>query len=147
MRFASFAQCTRPMRLLSVAVLSGMLAGAVVVRAGAAGAGPAVGAGLEDAKAGKSVFESYCGDCHSIQEGKNKSGPSLFAVVGRQSAAIAGFDYSESMRGASVTWTAEMLDTFLTNPKGMVAKTKMRFNGLANEKSRANLLAYLAEQK
>jgi cytochrome c len=128
---------TRPMRLLSVAVMCGMLAGSV---AGAA-------AGAEDAKAGKDVFESYCGDCHTIKEGKNKSGPSLFAVVGRQSASIGGFEYSEAMRGANVTWTAETLDTFLTNPKGMVAKTKMRFNGLSNEKARANLLAFLTEQK
>ena len=38
----------------------------------------------DGAKAGANVFESCCADCLPQREGeKNKSGPTLFGVVGR----------------------------------------------------------------
>ena len=104
------------------------------------------GAG-EDAKAGADVFESRCGDCHSVKEGKHKSGPSLFGVVGRGSGAATGFTYSDGMKAANLTWNAETLDAFVASPKAVVAQTKMRFGGVPNAKSRADLIAYLAAQK
>ena len=40
-------------------------------------------------------------------------------------------------------WTFENLNTFITNPKGFVPKTKMTFGGIKRDQARADLLAYL----
>ncbi len=86
-----------------------------------------------DAVAGKSVFNK-CAICHSPAPGKNSVGPTLFAVVGRPSASVDGFKYSDAMKAANKTWDAATLDTYLTNPKAMVPGTKMVFAGLPNQK-------------
>jgi len=105
------------------------------------------GAANGDPKAGSNVFESSCGDCHSVKPGRHKSGPSLFGVVGRSAAAAEGYAYSEAMRGSNLVWEPEQLDAFIASPKAVVAQSKMRFPGLQNERSRADLLAFLASQK
>jgi cytochrome c2 len=92
-----------------------------------------------------SMFKRYCSVCHSIEEGKNKIGPSLAKIVGRHSASIQNFGYSEPMRKLGVVWTSENLDRFLTNPPEMVPGTRMSFPGLKNEDERKALIDYLAD--
>jgi cytochrome c len=99
-----------------------------------------------DAVAGKSVFNK-CAICHSPAPGKNSVGPTLFEIVGRQSASVDGFKYSDAMKAANKTWDAATLDVYLTNPKAMVPGTKMVFPGLPNPEDRANVIAYLATLK
>jgi cytochrome c len=41
-----------------------------------------------DATAGADVFKSECAECHTVKEGRNKKGPSLFGIVGRQSGSM-----------------------------------------------------------
>lgn len=98
-------------------------------------------------EAGSDVFASECSDCHSVRQGKNKKGPSLFGVVGRKSASIADFNYSDAMRSLNTVWTVEKIETYITNPKAMVPGGKMKYDGLADPKARADLLAYLATKK
>lgn len=123
--------------------------GFILVVALLAGLAGTVGRAAMDAdpKAGSAVFEATCSDCHSIKPGRHKSGPSLFGVTGRTSATAEGFAYSDALRNAGVVWTPERLDSFITNPKALVPQTKMRFSGLPNPQSRADLLAYLETQK
>jgi cytochrome c len=97
------------------------------------------------AESDPSVFKRYCSVCHSIEEGKNKIGPSLAKVVGRHSASIQNFGYSEPMRKLAVVWTPENLDRFLANPPEMVPGTRMTFPGLKNTDERKTLIDYLAE--
>jgi len=99
-----------------------------------------------DAAAGKSVFNK-CAICHSPALGKNSVGPSLFGVVGRHSASVEGFKYSDAMKAANKTWDEATLDVYLTDPKAMIPGTKMTFPGLAKAEDRANLIAYLATLK
>jgi cytochrome c len=99
-----------------------------------------------DAAAGKKTF-SKCGVCHLVQPGKTLTGPSLFGVVGRHSASVEKFSYSDAMKKADVTWDTETLDKYLTDPKAMVPGTKMAFPGLPNADDRANVIAYLATLK
>lgn len=96
--------------------------------------------------AGKAVF-AKCMICHSVEPGVNKLGPSLNGVVGRKAGTLAGFDYSPAMKSAKITWTPQKLDTYLTNPRAMVAGTKMIFAGLSNPADRANVIAYLQKPK
>ncbi len=99
-----------------------------------------------DVAAGKKLF-AKCSICHSVVEGQNKLGPSLWGVVGRHSAVVPGFTYSEAMKGADKVWDAATLDVYLTNPRGLVAGTKMIFPGLKEQADRENVIAYLETLK
>ena len=99
-----------------------------------------------DAAAGKTVF-AKCAICHSNQAGKTLLGPSLFGVVGRHSASLPGFAFSEAMKKVDKTWDEATLEAYLADPKAMVPGTKMTFAGLPNADDRANVIAYLATLK
>jgi cytochrome c len=85
-----------------------------------------------------------CTICHNLQEGQGpKVGPDLYGVVGRQVASVAGFNYTAALKAKGGTWTFDALNTWLTNPRADVPGTAMTFAGIANEKQRADLIAYL----
>ena len=96
--------------------------------------------------AGKEVFKK-CALCHSPDAGVNKVGPSLHGIVGRHSASIENFNYSPAMKSFDKTWDEAQLDSYLTNPRGVVPGTKMVFPGLKDEKDQQNVIAYLATLK
>lgn len=100
-----------------------------------------------DPAAGKSIFNSYCSICHSVQPGKNMVGPSLFGVVGRQTGAVAGFHYSPANQGAHLTWDAATLDKYLRSPRTVIPGTTMTYGGLSDDTKRADLIAYLSTLK
>ena len=106
------------------------------------GASSALEAG--DPAHGKQVF-AKCLACHSLEAGVNKVGPSLHGLIGRASASIDTFTYSDAMKSAHVNWTPEVLDQYLANPKKMVPGTKMAFPGLPKDKDRADVIAYLEQ--
>ncbi|MGE0255298.1 MAG: cytochrome c family protein [Alphaproteobacteria bacterium] len=88
-----------------------------------------------------------CIACHSFDKGgPTKVGPNLWGVVGGKTAHVEGFAYSDSMASMGSTWDFEKLNAFLTNPKGMVPKTKMTFAGIAKAEDRAALLVWLNQQ-
>jgi cytochrome c len=97
-----------------------------------------------DSAQGRKIF-AKCQVCHTMEAGKNKIGPSLHGLIGRSSASIQGFAYSDAMKNAHVTWDETTLDKFLANPKAMVPGTKMLFPGLPKPEDRANLIAYLKQ--
>lgn len=103
---------------------------------------PAHAAG--DASHGADVFAEECAECHSPKEGKNKKGPSLFNVVGRKAGTMADFVYSDGMLQSGITWTPDRIEAYITAPKKVVPGGKMKYEGLADAKARADLLAYLA---
>ena len=99
-----------------------------------------------DAKKGAKVAKK-CFACHSFDKGgKNKVGPNLYAIVGKNIGAAKGYKYSPAMikyAGKSGNWKYANLVAFLKKPKSIVKKTKMAFAGLKKEKDMANLIAYL----
>jgi cytochrome c len=102
-----------------------------------------------DKAKGEAGFRA-CAACHvNSKDGSNagKQGPTLWNVVERPKAAVAGFDYSNTLKamgGKSEKWTFEALDKFIESPRAYVAGTKMSFAGVSNPKARADLVAYLA---
>ena len=96
-----------------------------------------------DPAKGERVF-GKCKACHSVEEGKDGTGPSLFGIVGRAMAASEGFNYSGALSGMGGTWTEDDLNAFLTKPSAYVSGTTMAFAGLRKEEDRANIIAYLA---
>jgi cytochrome c len=96
--------------------------------------------------AGEVVFKK-CLVCHTNEEGKNKIGPSLWDIVGRHSASVPNYPYSEAMKKFDKTWTDDELFTYLAAPMKVVKGTKMAFPGLPSEEDRHNLIAYLETLK
>ena len=97
-----------------------------------------------DAKIGADLFAENCSECHSLKEGKNKKGPSLFAGIGRKAATVPDFQYSEPLKASGIVWTAETLDPYLALPKKVVPGGRMKFDGMPDPKARADLIAFLA---
>jgi len=126
-------------RTIPARTLTALLAGLALL-AGALPRAQAAG----DAKIGADLFAEHCSECHSLKEGKNKKGPSLFAGVGRKAATVADFAYSEPLKASGIVWTAEALDPYLTLPKKVVPGGKMKYDGLPDAKARADLIAFLA---
>lgn len=122
-------------------VLTGGLAAALILTAG-----QALAAG--DAKRGADVFAEECGDCHSAIPGKNKKGPTLIGVNGRKAGAVADFSgYSDAMKQSGITWAAEKIDAYIMAPRKVVPGGKMKYDGLADGGSRADVIAYVLSLK
>ncbi len=97
-----------------------------------------------DAAAGEKVFKK-CKACHVIDKEKNRLGPHLVGIIGRESGSVDGFKYSKAMQEADITWDETTIAEYLADPKGYVPKNKMAFPGLKKEDDRANVIAYLKE--
>ena len=97
-----------------------------------------------DAIRGAKVFGEECAECHSIKEGKNKKGPSIFAVLGRKSASIEDFNYSESMKSSGIVWTADKIQAYIQAPKKVVPGGKMKYDGLTDQKDQLDVIEYLS---
>jgi cytochrome c len=104
----------------------------------------ATAARAQSADEGKRVFQQKCSLCHDAAQGKNRLGPSLFAVVGSKAGGVAGYTYSDAVKSSGLSWDAATLDRWLKSPKGVVPGTKMTYAGLSDDKQRADLIAYLA---
>lgn len=86
-----------------------------------------------------------CTSCHTFEQGgADRTGPSLWGVVGRNVGSHPGFAYSDALKAQSGPWTYERLDHWLTNPAKAVPGTKMGFAGIHNPQDRANVIAYLS---
>jgi len=111
-----------------------------------AAAAPAAGVTLAsltgDAAKGEKVF-AQCKACHVAEAGKNRVGPSLWAVVGRTAGTVPGFNYSKANKESGVTWSEDVLFTYLEAPAKFMPGTRMAFAGLKNPQDRADVIAYL----
>lgn len=113
---------------------------------GAAVAPIAVRLAAADVAKGADVFKQ-CTACHTINSGGATSiGPNLYATVGKPHGHVAGFAYSDALKGVPGTWTFDALDAWLTSPRKYAPGTKMTFAGIANPQDRANVIAYLNSQ-
>jgi cytochrome c len=79
----------------------------------------------QEAADGATLFKQRCGACHQIDSKRNGVGPHLQGVIGRTAGMVEGFRYSPAMQGSGITWDAAQLDTYLTNPGGLVKGTRM----------------------
>jgi cytochrome c len=85
-----------------------------------------------------------CESCHNLEKGAGaKVGPPLYGVVGRPKGSIAGFAYSDGMKGKGGDWTYDDLNKFLTKPSAYVSGTKMTYPGEPDAQKRADIIDYL----
>ena len=124
----------RKILIITVVAVSSALVGLLTGRAA-----PAADAG------GQSLF-GQCAACHST-DGSNGVGPTLKGVVGRASASVPGFAYSNPMKRAHLTWSNDELDKWLANPQDVVPGNAMPYAGMPDGQQRAALIAYLGTLK
>jgi len=123
--------------VLSLAVIVGVQAGSVA----ALTATPNILHGQAD-------FRHNCLMCHTVNEGEpNKIGPNLYGVVGRKAASLPNFHYSAVMRASNLTWTPDVLSTYLRDPKKLVPGTFMTFRGFMDPIDIRDIVGYLATRK
>ena len=99
---------------------------------------------LGNADDGPSAMKA-CKACHTWEKGgAKKTGPNLWNTLGRNIAAVEGFNYSSAFKErSSDTWTYEALDAFLKKTKDYIPKTKMAYKGISDDKKRADVILFM----
>jgi len=107
---------------------------------------------IEEAVAGP---ESKCKSCHTFEQGgKHKTGPNLFAIVGRKAGSTDFGKYSDALKNADWVWDEEKLKQWVCDSKKAIksftgndhAKTKMRKQKKCGKKAEA-VVAFLKSLK
>ncbi|MBO0759338.1 MAG: cytochrome c family protein [Bradyrhizobiaceae bacterium] len=97
-----------------------------------------------DTEHGKQLFQA-CAACHTDRP--DALGPSLKGVVGRKSAALEDFRYSNPMKRANLVWDEENLRAYIANPQAKVPGNRMPFAGLHDAKDVDDVITFLKTLK
>jgi cytochrome c len=104
--------------------------------------------GGPDPKHGQTLAQHTCAACHTLnQGGATRVGPNLFGVVDRPVASVQGYNYSAALKGHQGTWSEGSLDAFLKSPRAYAPGTFMTFAGIASDRDRRDVIAYLESLK
>ena len=79
---------------------------------------------------------------------KNRIGPHLNNIIGREIAVLEDYRYSKAMKayaGTELVWSEAALDAYLANPRKAVKGTRMSFAGLRQEKDRHDVIEYMKQ--
>ncbi|MGH8725919.1 MAG: c-type cytochrome [Burkholderiales bacterium] len=102
---------------------------------------PALASG--DAERGVRVF-STCIACHALEPDRHLTGPSLAGLWGRKAGALDSYRrYSSGLKQSGLVWDQRTLDAWLRDPQSLVAGNAMQFQGLPDDRARADLIAFL----
>ena len=93
-----------------------------------------------DAARGKTLYESRCIGCHSIDA--NRVGPAHRGVLGRKAGTAKDYDYSPALRAAAVVWDARSLERWLADPEKLIPGQRMGYS-VPEAADRADLVEYL----
>ena len=89
---------------------------------------------------GKALYQT-CAACHT--ERPDALGPSLKGVVGRKSATLDDFRYSNPMMRANLVWDEVNLRAYIQDPQAKVKGNRMPYGGLTDGKDVDDIVAYL----
>ena len=133
---------------------------ALIVAAAVVGASYATAAAAADPAAGEAAFRQ-CSSCHQITtpggeniNGRGRTGPNLYGVVGRQAGSLDGFRYRDSIVQAGemgLVWDVENLTAYLQDPTAVLreatgdsrARSGMSYR-VRSASDAENIAAYLA---
>jgi cytochrome c len=89
---------------------------------------------------GKALYQT-CAACHT--ERPDALGPSLKGVVGRKSAALEDFRYSNPMKRANLVWDEANLRAYIQDPQAKVKGNRMPYGVLTDGNDVDDIVAYL----
>jgi len=96
---------------------------------------------------GRKLFQATCTPCHNYDKGGESDmyglTLNLYGVVGRKSASVAGFQYSEDLRKSDIVWDEAVIDKFITAPKKLFPGNRMELPGVEDVKTRTGIIRYL----
>ena len=97
----------------------------------------------DDAQRGAKLFPQ-CAACHTLEPGRNLTGPSLANLFGRKAGTVSSFlRYSDALKRSSVVWDEKTLDAWLKDPEKLIPGNDMTFPGIKDDQARRELIAYL----
>jgi cytochrome c oxidase assembly protein Cox11 len=99
--------------------------------------------GEPNAIRGRQFFAERCAACHAL--GVNKSGPMLGGVFGRKAGSAPEYKYSPALGDSGLSWSADNLDRWLTDPRKVVPGTRMPARVLDGA-VRKDIIAYLKQE-
>lgn len=98
-----------------------------------------------DVASGQTSFKK-CAPCHDVGEtAKNKVGPLLNGLEGRNSGTIPGYNYSDANKNSGIVWSEATFKEYIKDPKAKIPATKMVFPGIKNEKEADDLWSFLQQ--
>jgi len=99
-------------------------------------------AAAPDPVRGEQVY-GRCLACHALAY--DRVGPRHCGLIGRPAGSVPGFVYSPAMKRSGIVWSERALDRFLAAPMKSMPGTAMTYDGIADAKERADLIAYLEQ--
>jgi cytochrome c len=94
---------------------------------------------------GQRVFNA-CAACHSLEQNRNMTGPSLAELWNRKAGSLSSFPrYSPALKSSGVVWNDKTLNDWIKNPQRVIPDNDMTFQGIENDQQRADLLVYLKQ--
>jgi cytochrome c len=118
-------------------IITGAFAGALLFASANADTG--------NPSSGQRVYAA-CAACHSLEPGRNMTGPSLADLWDRKAGTLPSFRrYSAALQSSGIVWNDTTLDDWLKDPQHLVPGNTMTFQGIGNDQQRADLLAFLKD--
>ena len=96
---------------------------------------------------GELEFQRKCSVCHTlVEDGRNRAGPTLFKVFGREAGTLPGYDYSQALLNSKIVWNEETIaQLFDDGPDVVVPGTKMPVQRLKQVERLDELIRFLKE--
>ena len=94
---------------------------------------------------GERQFARKCSICHTLTpDGRNRAGPTLHGLFGRQAGSVPDYNYSQALAGADIIWEAETINRlFDEGPDHYTPGSKMPMQQIAKQQDRDDLIAFL----
>lgn len=97
-----------------------------------------------DPAKGEAYTKTICVACHTFTQGGAAGvGPNLYGILGAKHGHMEGFNYSKALADIPGPWTYDALNHWLWKPAAYAPGTRMAFAGIPNDKTRAEVIAYL----
>ena len=92
----------------------------------------------------EAAYSRYCQNCHSMEKGANRLGPSLHRIIGRTAGTEPNYKYSQALKDAGFVWDELTLDRYMGNPREFLpGSIKASLAPVASVEDRKKIVAYL----
>ncbi len=103
----------------------------------------ASGAQADDGQADDALFKQQCKACHTYEkDGGRRQGPNLWGIFDREIGGLPDFPYSKGLKAEQRTWTADLLNQWLEEPKSLSEDTYMMYRQ-ADPEIRRRIIVFL----